>query len=113
MPVPFFLGELEWAPVVRLAFFTGMLTALMVADGGGFTTIFGVLGLVQTALYVALFYLAVSFAVKGIQRVGSPPMQVAAVGTVIFLLGVSSLLPLYETPLSSTRARSAIWHIFE
>ena len=113
MPVPFFLGSMEWSPVIRLAFFAGLLGTLMIADGSMVTTTFALLAIVQTGIYVGLFYVAASFAVKGIGRIGSPPTQLAAVGTIIFLLGVSSLLPIYDTPLSSSRARSTIWHIFE
>ena len=30
MPVPFYLGEIEWAPVMRLAFLTSLLSLVMV-----------------------------------------------------------------------------------
>jgi hypothetical protein len=35
------------------------------------------------------------------------------VGTAVFLLVASSLLPIYQTPLSSTRLHSDLWHLFE
>jgi len=113
MPVPFYLGQPEWAPVLRLAFLTSLFTAVMVAEGGRTVFLFGTLGIVQTAVYTGLFYLAARLAARGVARIGSPPMQVAAVGTAVFLLVASSLLPIYQTPLSSTRMRSDLWHLFE
>ncbi len=113
MPVPFYLGQSEWAPVLRLAFLTSLFAAVMVAEGGRVVILFGTLGVVQTAAYTGLFYLAARLAARGVARIGSPPLQVAAVGTAVFLLVASSLLPIYQTPLSSTQQRSNLWHLFE
>jgi hypothetical protein len=52
-------------------------------------------------------------AARGMARIREAPLRVAAVGTVVFLLFSSSLLPIYQTPLSSTRLHSAVWHLFE
>jgi hypothetical protein len=113
MPVPFYLGQPEWAPVLRLAFLTSLFTAVMLAEGGRTVILFGTLGVVQTAFYAGLFYLAARLVARGVARIGSPPLQVAAVGTAVFLLVASSLLPIYETPLSSARPRSTLWQLFE
>jgi len=113
MPVPFYLGEVEWAPALRLAFLTGLLGLVVAAEGGATTALLATLGLVQAALYAGLFRLAASLAARALARIGSEPLRVAAVGTVIFLLAVSAVLPIYETPLSSTRMRSNIFGIFE
>ena len=48
-----------------------------------------------------------------IDRIGEPPLRVAAVGTAVFLLFASAQLPIYQTPLSSTRLHSNLWHLFE
>ncbi len=40
-------------------------------------------------------------------------LRAAAVGTALLLLFPSSLLPIYDTPLSSARARSTLWQLFE
>lgn len=113
MPIPFYLGEVEWAPVLRLAFLTGLLGLVAVAEGGASTVLLAALGLLQTAVYAGLFLGAASLAARALARIGSEPLRVAAVGTVIFLLAVSAVLPIYETPLSSTRMRSNIFEIFE
>ena len=113
MPVPFYLGELEWAPVMRLAFLSSLLSLVMVAEGGSALIRICTLGIMQTALYMGLFMLAAGLAARGIARIREAPLRVAAVGTIVFLLVVSSTLPIYQTPLSSTRLHSNLWHLFE
>ena len=71
------------------------------------------LGVLQTALYAGLFFIAAHVVSRGVARIGEPPLRVAAVGTAVFLLFASAQLPIYETPLSSTRLHSNLWHLFE
>jgi len=113
MPVPFYLGQVEWAPVMRLAFLTSLFSAVVLAEGGDTMTLFTLLGWVQTAVYAGLFFLVAHVASRLVSKISAPPLRVAAVGTVVFLLVVSSLLPIYETPLSSTHLRSDLWQLFE
>ena len=113
MPVPFYLGEIEWAPVLRLGFLTSLLSLVLAAEGGRTLVWIAGMGIFQTALYTGLFFLAAALAARGVERIGEPPLRVAAVGTAVFLLVVSSLLPIYQTPLSSTRLHSDLWHLFE
>ena len=113
MPVPFYLGEIELAPVLRLAFLTSLLSLVLAAEGGRTLQWIAGMGIAQTALYTALFYIAAGLAARGIERLREPPLRVAAVGTVVFLLVVSGTLPIYQTPLSSTRLHSDLWHLFE
>ncbi len=113
MPVPFFVLQMEWAPVLRLAFLTSLFTAVMLAEGGGTVIMMAAMGIVQTFLYAGLFFLAAGFAARWLERFASPPMRVAAIGTFAFLLIVSAQLPIYETPLSSLRARSNFWQLFD
>jgi len=113
MPIPFYLGEVEWAPVLRLAFLTSLFTAVLLAEGGDRMTQLTLLGWVQAAVYAGLFFLVAHVAARLVSRIAAAPLRVAAVGTVVFLLVASSLLPIYETPLSSTRLRSHLWQLFE
>jgi hypothetical protein len=113
IPVPFFIGQPEWAPVLRLAFLSGLFAAVMIAEGGHTPVLFGMLGIAQTAIYLALFYVAARLAARALERVGSPRLRGAAVAGVVLALVVSSLFPIYRTPLSSTRMRSDVWHLFE
>lgn len=113
MPVPFYLGDPEWAPVLRLAFLSSLFVAVAIAEGGNTILALGGLGVVQTLVYGGLFYVVADFGARLLGLIESAPIRVAAVGTVVFLLGVSSLLPIYDTPLSSSRPRSSIGQIFE
>src|SRR5262245_28561148 len=113
MPVPFYLGEVEWAPVMRLAFMTSLLSLVAVAEGGHAVIRTCTLGILQTAAYTGLIFLAAGLAASGIARIREAPLRVAAVGTAVFLLLASSMLPIYETPLSGTRLHSDLWHLFE
>ena len=113
MPVPFFLGEVEWAPVIRLAFLTSLFGLVLAAEGGRTVILFSTLGALQTALYMGLFFLVATFAARAIERISQPVLRSAAVGSAVLLLFVSSLLPIYQTPLSSSRLRSDLWHLFE
>jgi hypothetical protein len=113
MPVPFYLGEIEWAPVLRLLFLSSLFWLVLIAEGGRTVILFSTLGLLQTALYTGLFFLAASLAARAFARIHEPSLRIAAVGTAVFLLVASSLLPIYETPLSSSRLHSNLWHLFE
>ena len=113
MPVPFYLGEIEWAPVMRLAFLTSLLSLVLVSEGGGALMRICALGTVQTALYTGLFMLAAGLVTRGVMRIREAPLRVAAVGTAVFLLVASGTLPIYQTPLSSARLHSKLWQLFE
>jgi len=113
MPVPFYIGEVEWAPVMRLAFLTSLFGLVLAAEGGRTVVLFSTLGALQTALYAGLFFLVAAFASRAIERISQPVLRSAAVGSAVLLLFVSSLLPIYQTPLSSARLHSDLWHLFE
>jgi len=113
MPVPFFLVQVEWAPVLRLVFLTALFGAVALAEGGGTELLMSALGTAQAAVYAGLFFLGAGLVARAFERIGSPPMRVAAVGTAVFLLVASAQLPIYDTPLSSARMRSNLWQLFD
>ena len=113
MPVPFYVGQAEWAPVLRLAFLSSLFAAVVIAEGGSTPTLFCTVGLLQTAIYAALFYLAAAVAARATWRFAPPHLRWAVVASAVVLLVAASFLPIYETPLSSTRMRSDLWHLFE
>jgi hypothetical protein len=113
MPVPFYLGQLEWAPVLRLGFLTLLFGAVALAEGGGTVIALCVLGLVQAAVYASLFRMVADLGARGLLRFAPEPLRAAAVGSAVFLLVMTAQLPIYETPLSSTRLRSNLWQLFE
>ncbi len=113
LPVPFFLGEPELAPVLRLAFLTGLLGAVLVTEGGSTLAALVGLGAAQTLGYGLLLWLSAALVARVLEGFRAP----AARGVVLAILAISlfaaSLSEIYETPLSSHRARSSLFQIFE
>ena len=113
MPVPFYIGELEWAPVLRLGFLTLLFAAVMAAEGGSTVIAMVALGFVQALVYAGFFRLCADLGARLLVRFAPEPLRAAAVGSAVFLLVATAQLPIYETPLSSARARSTLWQLFE
>jgi hypothetical protein len=109
LPVPFYLGEPELAPVVRLLFLTGLVGAVLAADGGGVTATLAGIGLVQVLFWSALLYGAAA----AIARVGSLRARTAIAAAISLALLAASFTERYDTPLSSTRARSNLFQLFQ
>ena len=113
LPVPFFLGEPELAPVLRLAFLTGLLGAVLVTEGGSTLAALVGLGAAQTLGYGLLLWLSAALVARVLEGFRAP----AARGVVLAILAISlfaaSLSEIYQTPLSSQRARSSLFQIFE
>jgi hypothetical protein len=113
VPVAFYLGEVERAPVLRLAFLSSLLSLVLVAEGGRSLAWLVALGVLQTTLYTGMFFLVADLVSRGVARIREPSLRVAAVGSAVFVLFASSLLPIYQTPMSSTQLYSNLWHLFE
>jgi hypothetical protein len=114
VPVPFYLGQPEFAPVLRLAFFELLLGSVFVTEGGGWMlTLWVGLGAVQIAVWSALLWLGVRLLWVGLRRAPTPILRSAAAVAIAAALGAASLFPIYDTALSSTRDRSSLLQIFE
>ena len=113
LPVPFYLGEPELAPVLRLAFLSGLMGAVLVAEGGGTLAALAGLGIAQTLLYAAAFRLVTALLARGLDRLRAPAARGAVVAVIAIALFAVSLTEIYDTPLSSTRPRSNLAQIFE
>lgn len=113
LPLPWYLGEIECAPLLRLAFFTSLFAGVLLAEGAGGTTgLFVGLGGVQTLLYGAALRLAAALVARALAGLPSRARVALVAGLAAALLG-AGLLPLYHTPLSSSRARSSLFQLFE
>lgn len=109
LPVPYYLGEPELAPVLRLAFLTGIVASVFAAEGGGVTALLAGLGLAQLLLWSGLLFAAAA----AIAQVGSTRARTAIAALLCLSLLAASLTDRYTTPLSSTRARSNVLQIFQ
>lgn len=113
LPVPFYLGEMELAPVLRLAFFSGLLGAVWQAEGGDTLRLLLLIGLVQTALYAGGLWILAWAVSRAIDTLRAPAARTGAVLALASVLLLASFTDLYRTPLSSTRPRSNVLHLFE
>ena len=114
LPLPWYLGEVESSPLVRLAFFTSLFGSVLAAEGGGGTTalLFG-LGLAQTLAWGAALRLAAALVARALAGLRSQAWRAAIVAALAVGLCGAGLLPIYQTPLSSSRARSSLLGIFD
>jgi hypothetical protein len=109
LPVPFYLGEPELAPVVRLAFLTGLVTTVFAAEGGGVMASLAGIGWVQLLAWSALLFGAAA----AIAQVGSRRLRAGIAAALCLALFAASFTERYDTPLSSTRARSNLFQLFQ
>ena len=113
LPVPFYLGEPEFAPVVRLAFLTSLMSAVLVAEGGGTLGALAGIGMLQALLYAGFLWLAAALIARWLERLRAPGARGMLVAAIAIALFAVSLAEIYDTPLSSTRPRSNLTQIFE
>lgn len=113
LPVPFYLGEPELAPVLRLAFLTGLVAAVVAAEGGMVTAALAGIGLVQALVWAGLLFAAAALAARALARIESGGARTAVVVALAAALLGASLGERYDTPLSSTRARSSLFQLFQ
>lgn len=113
LPVPWFLGAVELSPVVRLGFFTSLLSAVLVAEGGRKLAMLVGLGVAETLLYAALLWLGASLLARAIARLAPPAARNAVVALIVLGLFAASLSQIYQTSLSSTQPRSSVLQLFQ
>ncbi len=114
LPLPYYLGEIESAPLLRLAFFTGIFGRVFVAEGArGTTGLFFGLGMAQILVYALLQRLCAGLLARSLARVGAPRVRTALVAAIALAIVGAGLSPLYDTPLSSSRGRSNLLGLFE
>ncbi len=115
IPVVFYLGEVERAPALRLAFFAALASWVALAEGvgTGVGAAFFVLGPVQALAYAGLLYALAAAIVRLLARLASAGLRTACVGGLAAICLGASLFEIYQTPLSSSRPRSSVMQIFE
>ncbi|MGH0029632.1 MAG: hypothetical protein ACQGVC_07570 [Myxococcota bacterium] len=113
LPLPFYLGDLEFSPAVRLLFLSTLFGAVAVAEGGGTISLLGALGVVQTLLALGLVWGLAAVVAGMLGRLRAPALRGALLASILLGLVVGSLFEIYATGLSSTRPRSNVLHLFE
>lgn len=113
LPLPYYLGGFEVAPALRLCLLAALVAGIVLTEG-----LSGMQGaLVGLAVGLALLYTGVLFGASGLlarllarRGTGVPAVPVALV--VVALLALS-LLPLYQTSMSSVGPVSNLFGIFD
>jgi hypothetical protein len=113
LPLPWYLGEIESAPWLRLAFFTAIFGSVFAAEGAGGTTgLFFGLGLAQLLLWGAVLRLSAALIARVLAGVPRTAWRAAIVAGLAAAIVGAGLFPIYDTPLSSRRARSSLFELF-
>ena len=113
LPVPFYLGEPELAPVSRLAFLSSLMGAVWLAEGGWAVRTFALLGVALALLYTGALWLVAFWIARSLDGLRAPSTRVALLAAIALGLVLSSFTELYDTPLSSERPRSNVFQLFE
>ena len=113
LPLPWYLGEMESAPLARLAFFTSLVGSVLVVEGGRTTALIFALGLAQTVAWGAALRLVAALVARALAGLRSPAWRTTIVAALAIGMIGAGLLPIYQTPLSSQRARSSLLGIFD
>jgi len=112
LPLPYLLAEPELAPLLRLAFLTAVMLALLAADGlGGTTPLFAALLLPQLLVGAALLWLLAGLAARALGR-ARPRGRAAAVALAGAALLALSLAGVYRTPHSSRGPTATLLGLF-
>lgn len=113
LPLPFYLGDVELSPLLRLAFLSSLFGAVALVEGGATTGLLGALGAVQTLLGAALLWAGAALLARLIDALHTPSLRTALLASILGCLVIGSFFEIYTTSLSSTRPRSNVLHLFE
>ena len=112
LPVPYYMGDTELAPTLRLIFLTSLYVGIALEEGlTGTTAIFTQVAAGTAAVYMALLLGVAAVLSRLIWRLESTVARRACVLGLAGLLLGASLFEIYDTPLSSSRMRSSIQHV--
>ncbi|MGI9432321.1 MAG: hypothetical protein ACR2PQ_08915 [Myxococcota bacterium] len=113
VPIPFYLGALEIAPLARGLFLSFLVWGVVATEGvGGFQGLFALLAVVQMVVGAGLLWCVAALAAR-VMRGATPATRAVAVGDLVVALIGFSLQDVYRTPLSSTRPQSSLLSLFE
>ena len=113
-PVPYTLGPIETAPPLRLTLFSSLILGARLSEGpGGWVwSALLALGIAQCLFYVAFTYAVAMFLARIFARMDDAGRLRAIVAGAIVVVGLVSLVPVYETPISSVAMHSTLLGIF-
>lgn len=113
VPLPYFVFEWEFAPVLRMVALGGATAAVWWAEGDLVPGLIVAFSLLPGLLYAGLLALVIRRLVRwGRARLGVARLRVW-VWAVIVVAFVVAMLPIYRTPLSSVATRANLLHVLQ
>ena len=114
VPVPYFLGGFEVAPVARLLFLTAIILAVVATEGvAGFHGSFVLLGSVQSLLWLLILYGGAALLAFSLHRFAREAARAPALALLAAALLLASLFEIYQTPISSRSSQTNLAGLFD
>ncbi len=114
LPVPYYLGAVEVAPVARLLFLSGLVLGVVATEGvAGYQGAFAGLAAVQSLLWPLLLLALARILVRVLERGVPARWRAGTLGLALLALGIVGLLPIYSTELSSQGASSSLVQLLD
>lgn len=113
VPVPFFMVETGWVPVVRLLLFSGITTAAALVEPDWISALIAAFFVLPSLVFATILYLLAALTSRLLVRFVADGRRRAACGFLIAICFAASLLPIYDTPLSNTDAQPNLFGIFD
>lgn len=113
LPVPYFMVEVGWVPVVRLLLLSAVTGAAAALEPSATAIVIAAFFAVQTlALGAVLFGIARLIAWL-LTRLVPRRRRAAALGVLVAALLVASVFEIYRTPLSGRAPRANLFRVFD
>ncbi len=113
LPLPFYMGAQGLVPPVRALFLAGIATGMLLTEGAhGTSGIFAGLGLAQGLAALLLSLGLAALLARLAWRLAPARARTPVVLALACAMLGAALLPIYDTPLSSSRARSSLLQAF-
>ena len=112
IPVVYLVPETERAPTLRLAFITAIMSAVYLTEGAGMLLLAGLMATLQLVIWSLLLFAGAAIVSRPLMKLPHITRTVVTLTLVAVMIG-ASFFEIYYTPISSTRMRSSLLHVFE
>ena len=114
LPVPYFLVGVEVAPLVRLAFFAGIIVLLNFSEGTGGPYWWAFLGLAlsQSAVIGGILYAVAKLGARLLDDLAAAQRARLILGCALLAAALCVTFRPYSTPMSSSSMHSGLLQVF-
>jgi len=113
VPVPFFMVETGWVPVVRLFLFGGITSAAALFEPDWISALIATFFVLPALIFATILYLLAALLARLLARFVAEGGRRSVGGLLIAICFAISLFPIYDTPLSNTDSRANLFGIFD